>query len=738
MSSFNNPFGGGSNTPKPSPFGGGNTSAGATPTLFGAPKTDANSAASTSASAGLFGGGSNGGPGLFSGASSATPASTGGGLFGGGQATPGASQPGFSFGVTKPAGEVSGGANSTKPLFGAIDNTPKFNFGGASAGKSPPTVAPPRPGHTHLSHQLTTHPAATPSTTKTFVLNSTTPAGPPPGPTLFGGQASQPPSSAASQQQQQQPGSNPFGQKAPGSSAPPTSGLFGGAQGTSAGQGQRLGGPTFGFGNKDAPADASKNTPSQPAAAKFGFGSANPSGTPGTQDAQAKPQGSLFSGGSTTPAPTNKPSGLSFGITASSAQQASSQPSTTPASAPSFGFGTAKPAAPSTGPSGSSGAPTFGIAAPKPGSSTPLQLSAASGATSTAASSGAAPTAPSGSSLFSGLGGQSSTPATSAPASTTPMSSMFSGLSKPTTAAPTSATATTAAPPASLFPGLGANKPATTTAPASSTAQTAPASGASAPAASTATADASKTTTTGMASSTAGPAPSSQSRLKNKSMDEIITRWAADLSKYQKEFQQQAEQVASWDRTLVENSDKVKQLYSKTFQAERDAAEVERQLRIMEENQDELEAYLDRYEKEVEGLMKTHGVSGQGRSDGLRGPDQERERTYKLAEKLQDRLNELNKDLTEMIEEINTTSQTLSKTGKPDDPLTKVVRVLNSQLAQLQQIETGTAQLQDKIKAAQKDSARVGANGWQGLGSNATEDFLRSYRGGRSERFGGV
>lgn len=152
-------------------------------------------------------------------------------------------------------------------------------------------------------------------------------------------------------------------------------------------------------------------------------------------------------------------------------------------------------------------------------------------------------------------------------------------------------------------------------------------------------------------------------------MDEIITRWAADLSKYQKEFQAQAEQVALWDRSLVENSDKIKQLYSKTFQAERDAGEVERQLRNMEESQQELELYLDRYEKEVDNMMKMHGVGGQGRADGLRGPDQERERTYKLAEKLQDRLNELNKDLTEMIEEINNTSQTLSKTGKPDDPV---------------------------------------------------------------------
>jgi nuclear pore complex protein Nup62 len=241
-------------------------------------------------------------------------------------------------------------------------------------------------------------------------------------------------------------------------------------------------------------------------------------------------------------------------------------------------------------------------------------------------------------------------------------------------------------------------------------------------------------------------------------MDEIITRWAADLSKYQKEFQSQAETVARWDRALVENSDKVKTLYSKTWQAEKDAAEVERQLTLMEENQAELDDYLNRYEKEIDNMMKNHGVGG--RSDGLRGPDQERERTYKLAEKLQDRLNELNKDLTEMIDEINNTSQMLSKTGKPDDPvsltifynrrghhkssiannkqLTKVVRVLNSQLSQLQLIDSGAAQLQEKINKAQKESRGVGSNGWNGLGTDPSEDFYRSFRGGRSERFGGV
>ncbi|KAF1973659.1 hypothetical protein BU23DRAFT_464003 [Bimuria novae-zelandiae CBS 107.79] len=219
-------------------------------------------------------------------------------------------------------------------------------------------------------------------------------------------------------------------------------------------------------------------------------------------------------------------------------------------------------------------------------------------------------------------------------------------------------------------------------------------------------------------------------------MDEIITRWAADLSRYQKEFQAQANTVAKWDRALVDNSNKVKQLYTKTFQAERDAQEVEKHLSHIEANQTELDFYLDRYEKEIDQMMQMHGVGGRG--DGLRGPDQERERTYKLAEKLQDRLNELNKDLTEMIEEINTTSQTLSKSGKPDDPLTKVVRVLNSQLVQLQNVDMGAKQLEAKIEKAQKDARPTGTNGWSGPGSDPTEDFYKSYMGNRTERFGGV
>ena len=159
-------------------------------------------------------------------------------------------------------------------------------------------------------------------------------------------------------------------------------------------------------------------------------------------------------------------------------------------------------------------------------------------------------------------------------------------------------------------------------------------------------------------------------------MDEIITRWATDLSKYQKEFKSQAAKVAEWDRLLVENGEKIQKLYTSTYEAEKASNEIERQLSGVESQQDELTAWLDQYEAQLEELFKKQQLgsgssSGEQKAanDGGLGPDQERERTYKLAEKLTDRLDEMGKDLTKMIKEINDMSGSLSKGSKPDDPV---------------------------------------------------------------------
>lgn len=210
-------------------------------------------------------------------------------------------------------------------------------------------------------------------------------------------------------------------------------------------------------------------------------------------------------------------------------------------------------------------------------------------------------------------------------------------------------------------------------------------------------------------------------------MDEIITRWASDLSKYQKEFQDQATKVAAWDRLMVENGDKIQKLYLSTFEAERQSTEIERQLSNVESQQDELASWLDRYEADVDEMFSRQ--VGQGET--LQGPDQERERTYKLAEKLTDKLDDMGKNLGSMIEAINEASTTLSKTSKADDPLSHIVRVLNSHLTQLQWIDENAMALQTKVAEAQKMGQSVGPNGYGGPENDAAESFYRSFRSGR-------
>lgn len=46
--------------------------------------------------------------------------------------------------------------------------------------------------------------------------------------------------------------------------------------------------------------------------------------------------------------------------------------------------------------------------------------------------------------------------------------------------------------------------------------------------------------------------------------------------------------------------------------------------------------------------------------------------SYKLAEKLSERLDEMGKDLTSMIEEVNGASATLSKTNRADEPVSGI------------------------------------------------------------------
>lgn len=162
--------------------------------------------------------------------------------------------------------------------------------------------------------------------------------------------------------------------------------------------------------------------------------------------------------------------------------------------------------------------------------------------------------------------------------------------------------------------------------------------------------------------------------------------------------------------------------------------QVERQLSHVENSQLELESLLDRYEGEVDRMMETAGLGDGGAA--VSGVDAERERTYKTAEACSHRLQDMQHSLTDMIEEINSSSSKLTSgtaaQAKQDDPLAEIVRVLNQHLTQLQTIDAGANALQGKVAAAQRETKSLGQQ--QGLNGGRDEwidGFGRSYLGRR-------
>ncbi|CCX31220.1 Similar to Nuclear pore glycoprotein p62; acc. no. Q63850, partial [Pyronema omphalodes CBS 100304] len=275
---------------------------------------------------------------------------------------------------------------------------------------------------------------------------------------------------------------------------------------------------------------------------------------------------------------------------------------------------------------------------------------------------------------------------------------------------PAETTATTSAP-SSLF-GTPAATTAATTAPAADTTTTsAPAANplfGAATTASTTPATTAPVTGLGATSTLGGKAtqPPPQSRLKNKSMEEIINRWTADLEKYKGEFLTQADEIKKWDTVLISNGDKLVNLLSETTEAEKTQARMDTVLQQLENEQEELGTALDYYESQIKDFFEAQF----GSTDGMQPADQEREKTYSLAEKLNEILIGMEGDLGEMIKAINKAGATINKTSNADDPLSQIVKILNDHLSSLQWIDTHTTSVAEKIHDAQRKGNSAGAS----------------------------
>ncbi|XP_016398467.1 nuclear pore glycoprotein p62-like [Sinocyclocheilus rhinocerous] len=172
-------------------------------------------------------------------------------------------------------------------------------------------------------------------------------------------------------------------------------------------------------------------------------------------------------------------------------------------------------------------------------------------------------------------------------------------------------------------------------------------------------------------------------------LEALINKWSSELEDQERHFLQQATQVNAWDRMLVENGEKITALHKDMEKVKLDQRRLDQELDFILSQQKELEDLLGPLEE---------SVKEQSGTIYMQNADEERERTYKLAENVDAQLKRMSQDLKEIIEHLNTSSGPADTT----DPLQQICKILNAHMDSLQWVEQNSALLQRRVEEVSK------------------------------------
>ncbi|XP_053329751.1 nuclear pore glycoprotein p62-like isoform X1 [Spea bombifrons] len=173
-------------------------------------------------------------------------------------------------------------------------------------------------------------------------------------------------------------------------------------------------------------------------------------------------------------------------------------------------------------------------------------------------------------------------------------------------------------------------------------------------------------------------------------LENLINKWSLELEDQEKHFLQQATQVNAWDRTLILNGEKITALHREMEKVKLDQKRLDQELDFILSQQKELEDLL---------IPLEESVKEQSGTIYLQHADEEREKTYKLAENIDAQLKRMAQDLKDVIEHLNTSATP----GDTSNPLQQICKILNAHMDSLQWIDQNTALLQRKVEQVTKE-----------------------------------
>lgn len=199
------------------------------------------------------------------------------------------------------------------------------------------------------------------------------------------------------------------------------------------------------------------------------------------------------------------------------------------------------------------------------------------------------------------------------------------------------------------------------------------------------------------------PTPKLPSEITGKTVEEIIKEWNSELQERTGKFRKQANEIAEWDKRILQNRDVLLKLESEVANAAETQADLERQMELIETHQQEVDKALQSIEEEAERIYKDERnalLDDEAAST--------RDAMYEQSEVVE-------RELEKMAEQIKTVIQTLNANQGGEleaidgmTPMDVVVRILNNQLSSLMWIDEKAEEFSSRLQklASQGEAAQ--------------------------------
>lgn len=185
-------------------------------------------------------------------------------------------------------------------------------------------------------------------------------------------------------------------------------------------------------------------------------------------------------------------------------------------------------------------------------------------------------------------------------------------------------------------------------------------------------------TATLTSTTTTTPSANATNQLNFCQVEEHINKWTSELEEQAKMFMNQATQVNSWDKVLINNNNKIIALSESVEKVKIEQQALEHELEFISAQHTELDECITPLQTELSKIQHL---------------DVEKAQAYILAENLDTQLRQMSEDLKEVIEHLNEAN----KVQDTSDPIVQIGLILNAHMSSLQWIETSASKITTKL-----------------------------------------